>query len=231
MIQIEMASTLKINTSKPRATKLRSLDRPNLQTSNRPVSSTQNLSPQTLSPCERIIQTANTLFYEHGYRAVGVDRLITESGVAKMTFYKHFPSKDDLIRAVLEAGSIWYENWMDSMIATQTTPRAQLEAIFDSVAQLATSPECKGCGFMNVAGEFPDVSHPGHAAALRYKSGVIHKLEALAVAAKAKNPIELAQDLMLVMDGAWAAARMFGAGNHGARAAITAKNLIAAQFE
>jgi AcrR family transcriptional regulator len=199
MIQSTMASTLKTTTVKSDSFKS-AAQAITLE------AFPDNSSPQTLSPHERIIQTANVLFYEH------------------------VPSKDDLIRAVLEAGSVWYENWMNSMIATQTSPRAQLEAIFDGVAQLAISPECKGCGFMNVAGEFPDMIHPGHAAALRYKSGVIRKLEALAVAAKAKDPNGLAQDLLLVMDGAWAAARMFGANNHASRAGATARILIAAQF-
>ena len=231
MIQIQMASTLKTNTAKPRATKLKSLDTPNLQTSNRSASSTQNPSPQTSSPRERIIQTANTLFYEHGYRAIGVDRLITESGVAKMTFYKHFPSKDDLIRAYLEGASQYFWDWINSVIVEHSTPRLQLEAMFESVAKLASSPQCLGCAWLNAAAEFPDKTHLGHAAAINHKNGVLAKLRELSYAANARDAEGLAQDLMLVLDGAWAAARVFGAGNHSARAAITAMNLIAAHFE
>lgn len=183
------------------------------------------------SPRERILNTASVLFYAHGYRAIGVDRLIAESGVAKMTFYRHFPSKDDLIRAYLENASEQYWVWINGMIAEHNPPRAQLEAIFEGVAKLASSPQCLGCAWMHAAAEFPDMTHPGHVAALEFKNKMLAKLEALSRAAKARDPEGLAQDLMLVMDGAWAAARVFGVGNHGARAGITAKNLIAVQLK
>jgi AcrR family transcriptional regulator len=180
---------------------------------------------------ERILDTASTLFYAYGYRAIGVDRLIAESGVAKMTFYRHFPSKDDLIRTYLESASEQYWAWINAMIAEHRTPRAQLEAIFEGVAKLTGSPQCLGCAWMNAAAEFPDTTHPGHVAALDFKTKMLATFEELSRAAKARDPEGLAQDLMLVMDGAWAAARVFGLGNHGARAGITAKNLIATQLK
>jgi AcrR family transcriptional regulator len=180
---------------------------------------------------ERILETASALFYAYGYRAIGVDRLIAESGVAKMTFYRHFPSKDDLIRTYLESASEQYWSWINSMIAEHKTPRAQLEAIFKGVAKLTGNPQCLGCAWMNAAAEFPDITHPGHVAAVEFKHKMLAKLEELSWAAKARDPEGLAQDLMLVMDGAWAAARVFGPGNHGARAGITAKNLIATQLK
>jgi AcrR family transcriptional regulator len=180
---------------------------------------------------ERILETASALFYAQGYRAIGVDRLIAESGVAKMTFYRHFPSKDDLIRAYLDNASKQYWFWIDRMITEHSTPRAQLESIFEGVAKVASSPQCLGCAWMHAAAEFPDRTHPGHVSALEFKHKMLAKLEELSRAAKARDPEGLAQDLMLVMDGAWAAARVFGTGNHGARAGITARNLIAAQLE
>jgi hypothetical protein len=108
-------------------------------------------------------------------------------------------------------------------------PNKQLEAIFVAVAHQATSPNCLGCAFMHAA-EFPDQNHAGHATALAYKKGVLAKLEELSVAIGAREPKALAADLMLVMDGAWAAARMFGAVNHAARVGYTARVLIEAQL-
>jgi AcrR family transcriptional regulator len=183
----------------------------------------------TSKPRERIIQTASNLFYNHGYRAIGIDRIINESGVAKMTFYKHFPSKDDLIAEYLHTATDQFWTWMDAVTAKHKTPRKQLEAMFESIAKVASSPQCMGCAFTHAAAEFPDANHLGHIAALEYKNGVLAKLEELARAARAKNPQGLARDLMMVMDGAWAAARMYGAGNHASRAGETARVLIAAQ--
>ena len=182
-------------------------------------------------PRERILETASNLFYNYGYRAIGIDRIIADSGVAKMTFYKHFPSKDDLIAEYLHTATEQFSSWINTVIEGQKTPRKQLEAIFDGIAKIASSAHCMGCAFSHAAAEFPDVAHPGHAAALEYKNGVLAKLEELAKAMKAKDSQGLAQDLMMVMDGAWAAARMYGAGNHASRAGKTARVLIAAQVK
>ncbi len=190
-----------------------------------------NSDLSTPKPRERILSTASDLFYNHGYRAIGIDRIISESGVAKMTFYKHFPSKDDLIVEYLHSATNGFWTWINTITATQKTPRKQLEAIFDGVAKIASSAHCMGCAFSHAAAEFPETNHPGHAAALEYKNGVLAKLEELSKAMKAKNAKGLAQDLMMVMDGAWAAARMYGAGNHAIRAGETARVLIAAQVK
>jgi AcrR family transcriptional regulator len=184
----------------------------------------------TPSPRERILETANNLFYTHGYRAIGVDRIIKDSGVAKMTFYKHFPSKDDLIKTYLENATNGFWAWIDGICAVYSEPRAQLEAIFDAVAKQANSQNCMGCAFMHAAGEFPDQQHTAHATARAYKQSVLQKLEDLSLAIGAKEPQALAADLMLIMDGAWAAARMFGLNNHAARVGYTARVLIAAQL-
>lgn len=195
------------------------------------LSSVSHTDPPQPTPRERILETASRLFTASGYRAVGIDTIIRESGVAKMTFYKHFPAKDDLIAAYLDRAAAGFWNWWNRVTAGHETPRAQLEAAFEGVAKLASSPQCLGCAFMHAAAEFPDADHPGHAAALRYKTEVLARLQALTAAAGAAQPDGLAQDLMLVMDGAWAAARMFGPGNHAARSAATARVLIAAQVQ
>jgi AcrR family transcriptional regulator len=179
---------------------------------------------------ERILETASALFYAQGYRAVGVDRLIAESGVAKMTFYKHFPSKDDLIAAYLTKANTQFWAWFDQIICSIESPRAQLEAVFDGVGKLASSPACLGCAFMHAAAEFPDPNHVGHAVALQHKRSVLQRLETMACQAKARHPRELAQDLLIIMDGAWAAARMFGPGNHAAHVRRTARALLDAHL-
>jgi AcrR family transcriptional regulator len=184
-----------------------------------------------VKPRERILETAAKLFYAGGYRAIGVDRLIAESGVAKMTFYKHFPSKDDLIAAYLEQSSQNFWRWIESITQDQPDPRLQLEQIFAAVANRSIQPACLGCAFMAAALEFPDVEHQAHKVALDYKKNVLAKLTELSTASQAREPEVLGAGLMLLMDGAWSAARMFGPNNHAKHVLAAAKALIAAQLD
>jgi AcrR family transcriptional regulator len=184
----------------------------------------------TVTPRERILQTAERLFYRDGYRAVGVDTIIAESGVAKMSLYRHFPSKDDLIAAYLERANEQLLAWTDGLIAPHRSPRRALEAVFDGVAKLASSPACLGCAFVGASAEFPELDHPGHRVALEHKRAVVDRLKSLGEKAGARDPNALAEQLLLVMDGAWSAARVFGPGSHGRRAAAAARALIDAQF-
>jgi AcrR family transcriptional regulator len=184
----------------------------------------------TVKPRTRILETAAKLFYAGGYRAIGVDRLIAESGVAKMTFYKHFPSKDDLIAAYLEQSSQNFWHWIESITQDQPDPRLQLEQIFAGVTNRAIQPACLGCAFMAAALEFPDLEHQAHKVALNYKKDVLAKLTELSIASHALEPEVLGAGLMMLMDGAWSAARMFGPGNHAKHVLAAARALIAAQI-
>jgi AcrR family transcriptional regulator len=177
---------------------------------------------------ERILETAEHLFYRDGYRAVGVDTIVAESGVAKMTLYRHFPSKEALIAAYLERTNEQLLAWMEGLIAPHRDPRVALEAVFDGVAKLASSPECLGCTFVAAASEFPERDHLGHEAAVAHKRAVVGRLRELAERAGARDANALAEELLLIMDGAWSAARVFGPGSHGRRASRAAKDLIAA---
>ncbi len=180
---------------------------------------------------ERILETAERLFYRDGYRAVGVDTIIAESGVAKMTLYRHFRSKDELIAAYLERANHRLLEWIEGLIAPHTDPHVALIAIFEGVAKLASSAECLGCAFVGAAAEFPEHENPGHRVALEHKTAVAARLRELAEAAGATDPDGLAEELLLVMDGAWSASRVFGPGNHGQRAAKAARTLIGAHID
>lgn len=187
------------------------------------------LTTEKPSAREQILETATKLFYQSGFRAVGIDTIIAESGVAKMTLYKHFPSKDDLIVAYLNRSNEAFWTWCEDVIKPfEDNPRKQLETIFEGVAKLASSPQCMGCTFTGAAGEFPDLSHPGHKAALEHKRQVLAKLKELAKAAKLRQPQAVAEQLLMLMDGAWNAARMFGPNSHAKQVAEAAKTIIAA---
>jgi len=177
---------------------------------------------------DRILCTASELFYEHGFHAVGIDLIIEQAGVAKATLYRHFSTKDDLISAYLEDADAHFSDWYDASINPDATPAEALVGIFDSVATLATSPGCLGCTFQVTAAEFPEASHPGHAVALAHKQAVRGRLRELAKEAGARRPDELADGLLLLMDGAFAAARMHGHDNPGGQVGAVARTLIAA---
>jgi AcrR family transcriptional regulator len=177
----------------------------------------------------QILATAAALFYEEGFRAVGIDTIIARSGVAKMTLYRHFPSKDALIAAYLEDANARFWVWFDEALG-EGGPRAQLEQLFDAVGVLANHPTCLGCTFQSSAAEFPDPSHSGHAVAIAHKRAVAGRLAALAEAAGAHDAHGLAAQLLLLMDGAWAAARMFGPANHAAQVGDAARALISAAY-
>jgi AcrR family transcriptional regulator len=185
-------------------------------------------APSRPAARERILEAASRLFLRDGFRAVGVDTVIAEAGVAKMTLYAHFPSKDDLIAAYLERANERFWHWLDTAVAGVDDPRARLVSMFDAVGKLANDPQCLGCTFQGTAAEFPDPEHPGHRVALAHKQAVLARLGALAREADLRAPEALADQLLLLMDGAWVAARMFGPGNPSAQVAAAATALIQA---
>lgn len=159
---------------------------------------------------ERILDTAGRLFYTRGFQAVGVDLIVAESGVAKMTLYRHFPSKDDLIVAYLERSDVLFWRWLKGEVAGTADPREKLLGAFEALEALAVRPSCVGCPFQATAAEFPDPASAAHRVALTHKEKVRAWFRELAEAAGLAKPAELADQLLLLMDGAWVAARMFG---------------------
>jgi len=175
---------------------------------------------------DRVLDSASALFYRDGYHAVGIDTIVAESGVAKMTLYRHFRSKDHLIAAYLERSNAEFWDWLDGEIAAIDDPKAKLGAAFDAVGKLATSARCLGCTFQGAASEFPELDHPGHMVALAHKRQVLDRFSELAGDADLSDPDGLAKQLLLLMDGAWVASRMFGPTNHASTVAAAARALI-----
>lgn len=183
------------------------------------------------APKDKVFQTASQMFYQHGYRAIGVDTIAAESGVGKMTLYRHFPTKDDLIVAFLKDRNDLFWNNFDEAIKDAPTARGKLLAAFEGLQMYVQSPACYGCPFLNVATEYPEADYPGHQIALQHKQSVRERFRQLAKDAGAKKPDVLADQLFLLMDGAYMAARMFGAKNPAAHLAEAARILINAALE
>lgn len=165
----------------------------------------QDASP--VAPRDRILQVAGRLFYSEGYRAVGIDRVIAEADVAKATFYKHFPSKDDLIVAWITLA----EARSTAELPPEDGP-APLTAYVQHMLAIALRPHCLGCTYQGTASEFADPAHPAHAAAREVKLRVLETLATRARHQGTADPQALAEQVFLLLEGVWASVRMFGAG-------------------
>jgi AcrR family transcriptional regulator len=179
-----------------------------------------------VAPKDKVFQTAARMFYQHGYRAVGVDTLAAESGIGKMTLYRHYPSKDDLIVAYLKDSDELFWSNFELITKDAPNPREKLLAFFRSLQEYVNSPACYGCPFLNVATEYPESDHPGHQVALEHKQTVRARFRRLAEEARARRPEVLADQLFLLMDGAYMSSRMFGAQNPAVHLAEAAQTLI-----
>jgi AcrR family transcriptional regulator len=159
----------------------------------------------TTSPArERVLETATRLFYAEGVHAVGIDRIIAEAGVAKATFYHHFPAKDELVRAYLLQQSQLQRATADSL--DKATPREMLLAIFDNVGELGRDPGYRGCPFVNAAAEYPDPSHPVRQAISEHRRWFRTLLRDLLVADANPDPERTADLLVALKDGLLVAA-------------------------
>jgi len=179
-----------------------------------------------ITPKDKVFRTAARLFYQHGYRAIGVDTIAAESGIGKMTLYRHYPSKDDLIVAYLEDSNELFWNNFEQITKDAPTAREKLLAFFQALQNYVKTPACYGCPFLNAATEYPETDYPGHQVALEHKQSVRVRFRQLAKEAGAAKPDALADQLFLLMDGAYMASRMFGAKNPAAQVAEAARILI-----
>lgn len=113
---------------------------------------------ETSTARRRLLDTATHLFYTEGIRAVGIDRIIAEAGVAKATFYNHFPSKDDLVLAYIEEQDRLGRDAVSAL--PEQPPRAIIAAIMGRISDAVTAGGWRGCPFLNAAAEYPDPASP-----------------------------------------------------------------------
>jgi len=161
---------------------------------------------------ERILETASALFYRRGVRAVGVDLVVEEAGVAKTSLYRHFRTKDDLVAAFLhrEDEDFW-KRWDNTTERHSADAEGELEAQLKWIGEHVSRPNYRGCPQLNVAAEFPDLDHPARAVATAHKKELLRRLRDLAERLRAKRPDELAAQLSLLINGAFVSSQMFSA--------------------
>lgn len=160
---------------------------------------------------DRIFETARELFYQHGIRAVGVETIAAEADATKMTLYRNFPSKDELVAEVLREQERDYWAWWEGVTACCCgDPRAQLEAIFDAFETKACNTDVHGCPLSNAALELHEEGHPAQVVSVNYKKELYRRFLDLTRRAGAKDD-DLADALVLLMEGASGARVTLGA--------------------
>jgi AcrR family transcriptional regulator len=150
-----------------------------------------------------LIDAAYELFGREGFHTVGLDRILTDAGVSKQTFYNHFQSKDDLILAVLDMRHHAETRTVAELFAKLggEEPRDRLYALFDVFEAWFNLPSFRGCIFLTAAAEFPVPHDPAHRAAAAHARAFVDHLHELATLAGADDPRSLAEQLAVLVEG------------------------------
>jgi len=158
----------------------------------------------------QILDAAENLFYREGTRNVGIDAVVKRAGVNKMSLYRQFESKEDLLRQYLLRTDQKFWAYFDASIAKHPgAPRLQLNQFFVDLAERASAANYRGCPFVNVAVEYPDRSHVARRMVADNKARLLQRLMDLANAAGARDASSLAKSLALLIEGAYTASQTY----------------------
>jgi AcrR family transcriptional regulator len=177
---------------------------------------------------DRLVETAQRLFYAEGLAATGVERILSESGVGRASFYRHFASKDDLVVEVLRTRDLEWRAWLEREVDRSQRPgRERPLAVFDALADRFTWPDFRGCAFANTIAEISDEDSEAYRVARDHKQRVREQLARIlsdaGYGACAGDCTELAMQLSLLIDGA----TVIALGQPAADAAIRARTMAA----
>jgi AcrR family transcriptional regulator len=178
------------------------------------------------SPRQRLLAAADELFYNEGIHSVGIDRVIERAGVAKGSLYYNFSGKDELVKEYLLGRHASWTARIDTAIAAQADPKDRILAIFDVLGELFSAPDFRGCSFMNAVAEAQE-GGPELAAAANFRAWLHDMFGDLVGGLDVQNPSLLAGQLVVLYDGAVAAAQMDASPG----SAQTAKALAAMAIE
>ena len=158
------------------------------------------LDLRSLPARDRILLTAHSLFYRDGIRATGIDRVIAESGVTKVTFYRQFPSKNDLILAFLALRHERWMAWFKDALIRYGSERKGIQALVPALAEWLGREEFRGCAFINSVGELGSTLPAVVEITRRHKQDVAEVISGLLPPGRQRA--RLAKALVLAMDGA-----------------------------
>jgi len=184
---------------------------------------------ERIPPRERILAVASELFYRHGIRAIGVDAIADAAGTNKMTLYRHFASKDELVADCLrQVARDGFQRWPRYEAAYPGDPLAQIRAWLAEMAAIFADTNHRGCALANAAIELPEKAHPARRVVEEYKLAQRAHLAQLCRSAGLKDPEMLADELYLLLEGARVTAQSVGSDGLGARLMRMGKAMIAA---
>ena len=167
--------------------------------------------PRSTPKRDHLLDTAFRLFYRDGYHAVGIDTILAEAKLAKMTLYHHFSSKEELIVALLDRRSTELGEKVRGLIdQAGSSPRKRFLAYLDRYDAWFASPSFNGCPFIRAVGEYPKIDSPVHQAAIRHKHKGIDTLRELLVGLGVADPVTLANQVSLLIEGAIVSTHTFG---------------------
>ncbi|MGH8963076.1 MAG: TetR/AcrR family transcriptional regulator [Jatrophihabitantaceae bacterium] len=158
-------------------------------------------------PRERLLATARRLFYTEGIHAVPVDRLVTEAGVTRATFYRHFPAKEDLVEAYLRTTDADLRAGVAKAL-DQANPQQSAAALLDLIGKVTCSAGFRGCHFINASAEYPNPDDPVRAAVAEHRAWFQDTVTRLAEQAGHPDPKYAGRVLVLLHDGALSAAEL-----------------------
>ena len=174
--------------------------------------------PATSPPRERILQAARELFHREGIHAVSVEALAAAAGTNKMTLYRHFSSRDELIAAYLQTLANEGEGvWDEARSAHPKDPEAQLRYLLRRVSDFATQDQARGCALANAAVELAERKHPARRVVEAHKRRQRERLVALVRQAGYARPERIADEIFLLVEGARVSFQSIGPGGPGAR--------------
>ncbi len=157
---------------------------------------------------QRILASASRMFREQGIRAVSADRILADAGCAKVTFYRHFPTKDDLVVAYLETELGDARRVVEAAALLPET--ARMEALARAIGDEMCAPGFRGCPFINAAAEYADPEHPVRAVVTRFREWLTGEIAARLAALGVDEPEERAAEIMMLRDGAMVAGYLTG---------------------
>ena len=177
--------------------------------------------PRRSEARDRLVSTASGLFYREGIRAVGVERILTEAPATRATFYRHFPSKDDLVLAYLRGVDAHTRDTVHAAVESAPSPAEALRAIGAGVADDLTAPGFRGCAFLKAAAEYPDPDDPVRRVVAEHRDWYLTTLtglfaEVFGASPRRGRPEHAAQHFVMMRDGVMAGADLDGADNVGA---------------
>lgn len=155
---------------------------------------------------ERIVDVATELFYANGLRAISADRIAAQAGITKVTFYRHFPTKDDLIVAYLERRAAWERAVVEAARAASTDdPAKAFRMISAGIGEESCSPGFRGCPFINAAAEYADPDHPVRLVVDAHRRWFKDAMEAILRELGVNDTSRKADQLVMLRDGAMVA--------------------------